>query len=57
VSEFGSTISRIQRAEPDWLMMYITGQNHSDHYPQAYAAGVRYPMRSSISMAPGSDPS
>ncbi|MEE9589220.1 MAG: ABC transporter substrate-binding protein [Hyphomicrobiaceae bacterium] len=53
VSEFSSTISRIQKANPDWLMMYITGQNHSNYYPQANAAGVRYPMGSSINMAQG----
>jgi branched-chain amino acid transport system substrate-binding protein len=53
VSEFSSTISRIQKANPDWLMMYITGQNHSNYYPQANATGVRYPMGSSINMAQG----
>lgn len=53
VSDFTSTISRIQQAKPDWLMMYITGQNHSNYYPQSNAAGVRYPMGSSINMAQG----
>ena len=53
VSDFTSTISRIQKADPDWLMMYITGQNHSNYYPQSNAAGVRYPMGSSINMAQG----
>lgn len=53
VSDFTSTISRIQKANPDWLMMYITGQNHSNYYPQANAAGNRYPMGSSINMAQG----
>jgi len=53
VSDFTSTISRIQRTNPDWLMMYITGQNHSNYYPQANAAGNRYPMGSSINMAQG----
>lgn len=53
VSDFTSTMARIQQAEPSWLMMYITGQNHSNYYPQANAAGVRYPMGSSINMAQG----
>jgi branched-chain amino acid transport system substrate-binding protein len=53
VSDFTSTIARIQRANPDWLMMYITGQNHSNYYPQSNAAGARYPMGSSINMAQG----
>jgi branched-chain amino acid transport system substrate-binding protein len=53
VSQFSSTIARVQKAKPDWLMMYITGENHSNYYPQANAAGVKYPMGSSINMAQG----
>lgn len=53
VSQFSSTIARIQKAKPDWLMMYITGENHSNYYPQANAAGVKFPMGSSINMAQG----
>lgn len=53
VSQFSSTIARVQKAKPDWLMMYITGANHSNYYPQANAAGVKFPMGSSINMAQG----
>lgn len=53
VSQFSSTIARVQKAKPDWLMMYITGENHSNFYPQANAAGVKFPMGSSINMAQG----
>jgi len=53
VSQFSSSIARIQRAKPDWLMMYITGQNHSNYYPQANAAGLQFPMGSSINIAQG----
>lgn len=53
VSQFSSTIARLQKAKPDWLMMYITGENHSNFYPQANAAGVKFPMGSSINMAQG----
>jgi len=53
VSDFTSTISRIQEKKPDWLMMYITGQNHSNYYPQANASHARFPMGSSINMAQG----
>lgn len=53
VSQFSTIISRVQRANPDWLMMYITGENHSNFYPQANAAGLRIPMGSSINMAQG----
>ncbi len=53
VTQFSSSIARIQRAKPDWLVMYITGQNHANYYPQANAAGVRIPMGSSINIAQG----
>lgn len=53
VSQFSSTIARVQKAKPDWLMMYITGENQSNYYPQANAAGVKFPMGSSINMAQG----
>ncbi len=53
VSQFSSSIARIQQAKPDWLMMYITGQNHSNYYPQATAAGIKLPMGSSINIAQG----
>ncbi len=53
VSQFSSSISRIQQKKPDWLMMYITGQNHSNYYPQANAAGIKIPMGSSINIAQG----
>lgn len=53
VAQFSSTISKVQRADPDWLLMYITGENHSNYYPQANSAGVSFPMGSSINMAQG----
>lgn len=53
VSQFSSTISNVQEAKPDWLLMYITGENHSNYYPQANASGIRIPMGSSINMAQG----
>jgi branched-chain amino acid transport system substrate-binding protein len=53
VSQFSSSIARIQEVKPDWLMMYITGQNHSNYYPQANAAGIKIPMGSSINIAQG----
>lgn len=53
VSQFSSIISKVQRAKPDWLLMYITGENHSNYYPQANSAGVHFPMGSSINMAQG----
>jgi urea transport system substrate-binding protein len=53
VSDFTSTIARIEQVKADWLMMYITGQNHANFYPQANAAGLKRPMGSSINLAQG----
>lgn len=53
VSQFSDIISKVQQAKPDWLLMYITGENQSNYYPQANAAGVHIPMGSSVNMAQG----
>lgn len=53
VSHFSSTLERIQKAKPDFLVMYITGEPHAEYYPQAHSAGFKYPMASSINMAQG----
>jgi len=53
VSQFSDVLARVQKANPDWLMMYITGENHAAYYPQSNAANVHYPMGSSINMAQG----
>ncbi len=53
VSDFTATIARVQKVKPDWLMMFITGQNHGNYYPQANAAHARFPMASSITLAQG----
>jgi urea transport system substrate-binding protein len=53
VSQFSSTIEKIQNAKPDFLVMYITGANHASFYPQAQAAGLKIPFASSINVAQG----
>jgi len=53
VSQFSDVLARVQKANPDWMMMYITGENHAAYYPQSNAAGIHYPMGSSINMAQG----
>jgi len=53
VSQFASTIERVQAAKPDFLVMYITGDNHAAFYPQAQAAGLKIPFASSINVAQG----
>ena len=53
VSQFGQTIQNIQKAKPDWLMTLVVGNAQSAFYEQAYAAGLRIPMGSSITIGLG----
>ncbi|MFZ5789888.1 MAG: ABC transporter substrate-binding protein [Pseudomonadota bacterium] len=53
VSEFSTVIARIQEAKPDWVMTLLVGQNHHNYYPQAAAAGLKFPMVSTVNMAQG----
>ena len=46
-------IARIQAAKPDWVMTLLVGQNQHNYYPQAAAAGLKYPMASTVNMAQG----
>ncbi|WP_018718906.1 ABC transporter substrate-binding protein [Arhodomonas aquaeolei] len=53
VSQFSQVISKVQAAKPDWVMTLLVGQNQSNYYPQAAAAGLEFPMASTINMAQG----
>ena len=53
VSQFSSVIARVQAAKPDWVMTLLVGQNQSNYYPQAAAAGLHLPMASTVNMAQG----
>jgi branched-chain amino acid transport system substrate-binding protein len=53
VTQFASSIERIQEANPDFLVMYITGDPHASFYPQALAAGLNIPFATSINVAQG----
>jgi branched-chain amino acid transport system substrate-binding protein len=53
VSEFSQVIQRIQAAKPDWVFTLLVGSNHHNYYPQAAAAGLKYPMASTVNMAQG----
>lgn len=53
VSEFSTVIARVQAAKPDWVFTLLVGQNQSNYYPQAAAAGLEYPMASTVNMAQG----
>ena len=53
VSDFSTSIARIQAAKPDWIFTLLVGSNQSNYYPQAAAAGLDYPMASTVNMAQG----
>ncbi len=53
VSDFTTSIARIQQAKPDWVFTLLVGSNQSNYYPQAAAAGLEYPMASTVNMAQG----
>ncbi len=53
VSQFASSLERIQEAKPDFIAMYITGDNHAAFYPQAQAAGLKIPYVTSVNVAQG----
>lgn len=53
VSNFGSTISRIKDAEPDFVMALLVGKNHTSFWNQRTSAGLTIPMGTSTVMAQG----
>ena len=53
VSDFSTSIARVQAAKPDWVFTLLVGSNQSNYYPQAAAAGLEYPMASTVNMAQG----
>jgi len=50
---FGSTISNIQEADPDFVMAILVGNNHSSFWNQRTSAGLDIPMGTSTVMAQG----
>lgn len=52
-SEFSSSIANIQKAKPDFLFLLLVGSNQSQYFPQAMAAGLRYPSISSVNLQQG----
>ncbi|MFB6173689.1 MAG: urea ABC transporter substrate-binding protein [Halobacteriales archaeon] len=53
VSNFGSTISNIKEADPDFVMAILVGKNHSSFWNQRTSAGLEIPMGTSTVMAQG----
>jgi len=52
-SQFGSTINRIQEADPDFVMSMLVGANHTSFYEQKASAGLDVPIGTSTAMAQG----
>jgi len=52
-SSFGSTINRIQDADPDIVMSMLVGANHTAFYEQKASAGLDVPIGTSTAMAQG----
>lgn len=52
-SQFGSTINRIQKANPDFVMSMLVGANHTSFYEQKASAGLDIPIGTSTAMAQG----
>jgi len=52
-TDFGSTINRIQEADPDFVMSMLVGANHTSFYEQKASAGLDVPIGTSTAMAQG----
>jgi urea ABC transporter substrate-binding protein len=51
--EFGGLLDRIERAEPDFIMSMLVGQNHENFYTQKARRGLETPIGTPISMSSG----
>lgn len=52
-SEFATTISNIQKADPDFLILFLVGANQSQYFPQIAASGVSIPSVSTVNLQQG----
>lgn len=50
-TQFGTTISNIDEAEPDIIMSFLTGQFQTNFFKQRASAGLSIPIGTSITMA------
>ncbi len=53
VSQFSSTITNIQEAQPDVLIVLLVGIKQSSFYEQKNSAGMQVPMATTINMGQG----
>ena len=52
-SEFASTIAKIQKAKPDFMVHYLVGANQSQFYLQAQAVNLNIPTVSTVNLQQG----
>lgn len=48
VSNFDSTINRIEREDPDWVLSLLVGANHIQYFEQAESTGLDKPVGSTV---------
>ncbi|TAK78689.1 MAG: urea ABC transporter substrate-binding protein [Aquabacterium sp.] len=53
VSQWSSTISKIQQVKPDFQVHCLVGGEHAQFYPQAQAAGLKIPAWSNVTITDG----
>jgi len=51
VSDFTSTINRMNSEEPDWMMHFLVGGNHQNFFSQQHSAGLDLPIGSPMAFA------
>jgi branched-chain amino acid transport system substrate-binding protein len=52
-SQFSQVIAKVQQAKPDCVFALLVSENLANYYPQAAAAGLKFPMASTINMMQG----
>jgi len=51
VSDFTSTINRMNNEDPDWMMHFLVGSNHQNFFSQQHSAGLDLPIGSPMAFA------
>ena len=51
VSDFSSSLSRIEQSKADWIMLLITGEAQSSFFKQRTARGIKTPMLALTSLS------
>ncbi|GGN24403.1 urea ABC transporter substrate-binding protein [Halarchaeum nitratireducens] len=51
VSDYGSSVNKIQKADPDFIATVMVGSNQSNFFKQKATAGLDLPMASAVNLA------